>query len=60
MGFAVRGPSMEIAMKIRLITASLMLFVSGAAFAAEEFYVVQNPKTKSCKIPTKKMTARMS
>ena len=45
---------MEIAMKIHLIAASLMLVVSGAAFAAEEFYVVQNPKTKSCKISNKK------
>jgi hypothetical protein len=41
-------------MKIRLLAASLMAFLVTAAVAAEEFYVVQNPKTKSCKISNKK------
>ena len=41
-------------MKIRLLAASLMAFLASAAVAAEEFYVVQNPSTKSCKISNKK------
>jgi hypothetical protein len=44
----------EISMKIRLLAASLMAFLFTAAVAAEEFYVVQNPKTKNCKISNKK------
>jgi hypothetical protein len=31
-----------------------MAFLITAAVAAEEFYVVQNPKTKSCKVSNKK------
>ena len=41
-------------MKIRLLAASLMAFLFTAAVAAEEFYVVQNPKTGNCKISNKK------
>jgi hypothetical protein len=41
-------------MKICLLAASLMAFLITAAVAAEEFYVVQNPKTKSCKVSNKK------
>ena len=41
-------------MKIYLVAASLMAFFVGSALAAEEFYVVQNPKTGSCKISNKK------
>jgi hypothetical protein len=41
-------------MKVRLLAASLMMFLVSAAFAAEEFYVVQNPKTGQCKISNKK------
>jgi len=41
-------------MKLCLVAASLMVFLVTAAVAAEEFYVVQNPKTKSCKISNKK------
>jgi hypothetical protein len=40
-------------MKIRLLAASLMSLLITPAIAAEEFYVVQNPKTKSCKISNK-------
>jgi hypothetical protein len=40
-------------MKICL-AASLMAFLVTAAVAAEEFYVVQNPKTGNCKISNKK------
>ena len=32
-------------MKIYLVAASLMAFFVSSALAAEEFYVVQNPKT---------------
>ena len=41
-------------MKAYLLTASLMGLLVAPVFAAEEFYVVQNPKTKSCKISNKK------
>jgi hypothetical protein len=41
-------------MKAYLLTASLMAFLVAPAFAAEEFYVVKNPKTGSCKISNKK------
>jgi hypothetical protein len=33
---------------------ALLAFLVSTAVAAEEFYVVQNPKTKSCKISNKK------
>jgi hypothetical protein len=41
-------------MKLHLLAASLMALFVSAAVAAEEFYVVQNPKTGSCKISNKK------
>ena len=41
-------------MKARLLAASLVAFITSAAVAAEEFYVVQNPKTGNCKISNKK------
>jgi hypothetical protein len=41
-------------MKVHLLAASLLAFLVSTAVAAEEFYVVQNPKTKSCKISNKK------
>jgi hypothetical protein len=41
-------------MKSHLLAASLMPLLFTAALAAEEFYVVQNPKTGSCKISNKK------
>ena len=41
-------------MKMRLLGASLMVFVVGSALAAEEFFVVQNPETKNCKISNSK------
>jgi hypothetical protein len=41
-------------MKVHLLAASLLAFFVSTAVAAEEFYVVQNPKTKSCKISNKK------
>ena len=31
-----------------------MVFVVGSALAAEEFFVVQNPETKNCKISNSK------
>jgi hypothetical protein len=41
-------------MKLGLVAASLTTFLFTAAVAAEEFYVVKNPKTGSCKISNKK------
>jgi hypothetical protein len=41
-------------MKSHLLAASLMPLLFTTALAAEEFYVVQNPKTGSCKISNKK------
>jgi hypothetical protein len=41
-------------MKICLLAASLMAFLVSSALAAEEFYVVKNPKTGNCKISNKK------
>jgi hypothetical protein len=41
-------------MKVRLLAASLVAFITSAAMAAEEFYVVQNPDTGNCKISNKK------
>jgi hypothetical protein len=41
-------------MKTRLLAASLMACLVSTAVAAEEFYVVQNPKTGNCKISNKK------
>jgi hypothetical protein len=41
-------------MKFHLLAASLMAILVSAAVAAEEFYVVQNPKTGSCKVSNKK------
>jgi hypothetical protein len=46
-------------MKVHLVAASLMAFFVSTAVAAEEFYVVQNPKTKSCKISNKKDDGEM-
>jgi len=40
-------------MKVYLLTASLMGLLIAPVFAAEEFYVVKNPKTGSCKISNK-------
>jgi hypothetical protein len=41
-------------MKIFLLAAGLMAFLITSASGAEEFYVVQNPKTGQCKISNKK------
>jgi hypothetical protein len=41
-------------MKPFLLTVSVMALMVAPAFAAEEFYVVKNPKTGSCKISNKK------
>jgi hypothetical protein len=41
-------------MKAFLLTVSVMALMVAPAFAAEEFYVVKNPKTGSCKISNKK------
>ena len=42
-------------MKIRLITAAaLVVSFAAPAFAADEFYVVQDVKTKKCTIADKK------
>lgn len=44
-------------MKLKLITAGLMIAAfSLPAFAADEFYVVQDVKTKKCTIVDKKPT----
>ncbi|PDT90397.1 hypothetical protein CO669_09415 [Bradyrhizobium sp. Y36] len=44
-------------MKIRIATAALMLAtMSLPAFAADEFYVVQDVKTKKCTVVDKKPT----
>lgn len=44
-------------MKLRIATAALLLVaVSLPAFAADEFYVVQDVKTKKCTIMDKKPT----
>ena len=44
-------------MKIRLITAAaLVVSFAAPAFAADEFYVVQDVKTKKCTIVDKKPT----
>jgi hypothetical protein len=40
-------------MKAYLLAASVMALLVTPAFAAEEFYVVKNPKTGSCKISNK-------
>ena len=41
-------------MKIYLVVAGLMALLVGPALAAEEFFVVQNPETGSCKVSNKK------
>ena len=41
-------------MKMRLLGASLMVFVVGSALAAEEFFVVHHPETKNCEISNSK------
>jgi hypothetical protein len=41
-------------MKAHLCAACLVTFITSASVAAEEFYVVQNPKTGNCKISNKK------
>lgn len=44
-------------MKLRVATAALMLAaLSLPAFAADEFYVVQDVKTKTCTVVDKKPT----
>jgi hypothetical protein len=44
-------------MKLKIVTATLMLAaISLPAFAADEFYVVQDVKTKKCTIVDKKPT----
>jgi len=44
-------------MKLRIATAALMIAVfSLPAFAADEFYVVQDVKTKKCTVVDKKPT----
>jgi hypothetical protein len=40
-------------MKICLAASLMVFLVTTAAVAAEEFYVVKNPKTGSCKISNK-------
>jgi hypothetical protein len=44
----------EIAMKICLAASLMAFLLVTTAVAAEEFYVVQNPKTENCKISNKK------
>jgi hypothetical protein len=44
----------RIAMKIYVLAISMAAFLVTAAIAAEEFYVVQNPKTGNCKVSNKK------
>jgi hypothetical protein len=45
-------------MKLKIVTAALMLSaISLPAFAADEFYVVQDVKTKKCTIVDKKPAA---
>jgi hypothetical protein len=45
-------------MKLKIVTATLMLAaISLPAFAADEFYVVQDVKTKKCTIVDKKPMA---
>ncbi|MGC1711697.1 MAG: hypothetical protein WA717_08895 [Methyloceanibacter sp.] len=41
-------------MRINLLAAGLMALLIGPAVAAEEFFVVQNPETKNCKISNSK------
>jgi hypothetical protein len=41
-------------MKSHLIAASLLPLLFSAALAAEEFYIVQNPATGSCKVSNKR------
>lgn len=44
-------------MKLKIVTAALMLAaISLPAFATDEFYVVQDVKTKKCTIVDKKPT----
>ncbi|MFL6808374.1 MULTISPECIES: hypothetical protein [Bradyrhizobium] len=44
-------------MKLKIVTAALMLAATSLpAFAADEFYVVQDVKTKKCTIVDKKPT----
>lgn len=44
-------------MKLRIATAALMVVAfSVSAFAADEFYVVQDVKTKKCTVVDKKPT----
>ena len=44
-------------MKLKIVTAALMLAATSLpAFAADEFYVVQDVKTKKCSIVDKKPT----
>jgi len=44
-------------MKLKIMTAALMITAfSLPAFAADEFYVVQNVKTKKCTVVDKKPT----
>ena len=45
-------------MKLKIVTAALMLAATSLpAFAADEFYVVQDVKTKKCTIVDKKPAA---
>jgi len=41
-------------MRINLLAAGLMALLIGPAVAAEEFFVVQNPETKNCKVSNNK------
>ena len=41
-------------MKIYLVAAGFMALLVCPALAAEEFFVVQNPETKNCKVSNKK------
>ena len=41
-------------MRINLLAAGLMALLIAPAVAAEEFFVVQNPETKNCKISNSK------
>jgi hypothetical protein len=44
-------------MKIKLVAAAaLVVSLAAPAFAADEFYVVQNAKTKKCTVVDKKPT----
>ncbi|MGY0575252.1 hypothetical protein ACTGJ9_032895 [Bradyrhizobium sp. RDM12] len=44
-------------MTLRIVTAAVMIAaLAGPAFAADEFYVVQDVKTKKCTVVDKKPT----